>query len=288
MAGRHLHFGRTGRPLEIASWHRRHDRPVSSPTRARSTFQTVISILSTSTTLRIVSNVAASPPISLRYVSFDGEEPGAEVVNEGRMVVRAGRRVRRRRSRSSTPLASSSPSTASSGLTIEGVAAQAGVAKTTIYRRYRSKDELALAVLIDMVEHVAAVPEPRRHAGGVVAFVDRAVQDPRHDADGPRDAGSRLRSRDGAEPGAGLSRAGRRGACRRGQAARRPRHRAWRSPSGRRLRARRTSSSSARSTTGCCSAAAARGGLASGSSTRCCRGSPRRRVTARARRWGRR
>jgi AcrR family transcriptional regulator len=44
-------------------------------------------------------------------------------------------------------------------LTVEGVAARAGVAKTTIYRRYRSKDDLALAVLIDMVKTVAAVPD---------------------------------------------------------------------------------------------------------------------------------
>ena len=33
-------------------------------------------------------------------------------------------------------------------LTVEGVAARAGVAKTTIYRRWRSRDELALAVLL--------------------------------------------------------------------------------------------------------------------------------------------
>ena len=44
-------------------------------------------------------------------------------------------------------------------LTVEGVAARAGVAKTTIYRRWRSKDELALAVLIDMVQTMVAVPE---------------------------------------------------------------------------------------------------------------------------------
>jgi AcrR family transcriptional regulator len=33
------------------------------------------------------------------------------------------------------------------GLTIEGVAARSGVAKTTIYRRWRDKDELALAAV---------------------------------------------------------------------------------------------------------------------------------------------
>jgi AcrR family transcriptional regulator len=44
-------------------------------------------------------------------------------------------------------------------LTVEGVAARAGVAKTTIYRRYRSRDDLALAVLIDMVTTVSAVAD---------------------------------------------------------------------------------------------------------------------------------
>jgi AcrR family transcriptional regulator len=62
------------------------------------------------------------------------------------------------------------------GLTVEGVAARAGVAKTTVYRRWRSKDELALAVLIDMAEHVAAVPDLGDTRAELVAFVDRAVK----------------------------------------------------------------------------------------------------------------
>lgn len=62
------------------------------------------------------------------------------------------------------------------GLTVEGVAARAGVAKTTIYRRYRSKDELALAVLVDMVEHVASVPDLGDTRAEFVAFIDRAVK----------------------------------------------------------------------------------------------------------------
>ena len=48
-------------------------------------------------------------------------------------------------------------------LTVEGVAALSGVAKTTIYRRWRSRDELALAVLIDMVQTAAPVARPGRH-----------------------------------------------------------------------------------------------------------------------------
>jgi len=62
------------------------------------------------------------------------------------------------------------------GLTVEGVAARAGVAKTTIYRRYRSKDELALAVLIDMVEQVASVPDLGDTRAELVAFVNGAVK----------------------------------------------------------------------------------------------------------------
>jgi len=60
-------------------------------------------------------------------------------------------------------------------LTVEGVAHRAGVAKTTIYRRYRGKRELALAVLIDMVETVAAVPDLGDTRRELVAFVDATV-----------------------------------------------------------------------------------------------------------------
>jgi AcrR family transcriptional regulator len=44
-------------------------------------------------------------------------------------------------------------------LTIEAVAARAGVAKATIYRRYRSRHDLALAVLVDVVRTVTAIPD---------------------------------------------------------------------------------------------------------------------------------
>jgi AcrR family transcriptional regulator len=59
---------------------------------------------------------------------------------------------------------------------MEGVAARAGVAKTTVYRRWKSRDELALAVLIDMVEQVAAVPEQDDTRAELVAFVEGAVR----------------------------------------------------------------------------------------------------------------
>ncbi len=61
-------------------------------------------------------------------------------------------------------------------LTVEGVAARSGVAKTTIYRRWRSKDELALAVLIDMVQTVVSVPALADTRAELIAFVNGAVR----------------------------------------------------------------------------------------------------------------
>ena len=62
------------------------------------------------------------------------------------------------------------------GLTIEKVAARAGVAKTTIYRRWRDKDELALAVVLDMVEQVVKLPELGDTRAELLAFVNAAVK----------------------------------------------------------------------------------------------------------------
>jgi AcrR family transcriptional regulator len=62
------------------------------------------------------------------------------------------------------------------GLTIEKVAARAGVAKTTIYRRWRDKDELALAVVLDMVEQVVQLPELGDTRAELLAFVNAAVK----------------------------------------------------------------------------------------------------------------
>lgn len=62
------------------------------------------------------------------------------------------------------------------GLTIEKVAARAGVAKTTIYRRWRDKDELALAVVLDMVEQIVEMPELGDTRAELLAFVNAAVQ----------------------------------------------------------------------------------------------------------------
>jgi len=62
-------------------------------------------------------------------------------------------------------------------LTIEAVAARSGVAKTTIYRRWRDKWELALdAVMIDMLPHYYADPpdvgDTRKE---LLTFIDSVV-----------------------------------------------------------------------------------------------------------------
>src|SRR3974390_1659917 len=61
-------------------------------------------------------------------------------------------------------------------LTVEGVAARAGVAKTTIYRRWRPKDALALAVLLDMVEQIVEVPDLDDIRAELIALLDTAVK----------------------------------------------------------------------------------------------------------------
>jgi AcrR family transcriptional regulator len=61
-------------------------------------------------------------------------------------------------------------------LTVERVAARSGVAKTTIYRRWRGKRDLALAVLLDVIESAgevtADVGDTRRE---LVAFVNAVI-----------------------------------------------------------------------------------------------------------------
>jgi AcrR family transcriptional regulator len=60
-------------------------------------------------------------------------------------------------------------------LTVEGVAARAGVGKSTIYRRYRSKTDLALAVLLDMVGDVSTRPYAADTYTELASLVDRTV-----------------------------------------------------------------------------------------------------------------
>jgi AcrR family transcriptional regulator len=62
------------------------------------------------------------------------------------------------------------------GLTIEGVASRSGVAKTTIYRRWRDKDELALAAV--WTDLINGLPEPSDIGGTreeLLAFVEPLI-----------------------------------------------------------------------------------------------------------------
>jgi AcrR family transcriptional regulator len=60
-------------------------------------------------------------------------------------------------------------------LTVEKVAARSGVAKTTIYRRWRSKEDLALAVLIDFVQTITAVTRVDDVRSELVALLKGAI-----------------------------------------------------------------------------------------------------------------
>src|SRR5262245_59226068 len=62
------------------------------------------------------------------------------------------------------------------GLTIEAVAERSGVAKTTIYRRWRDRDELALAVLVDATEAVRAPPDVGDTRQELLTFVTTAAR----------------------------------------------------------------------------------------------------------------
>jgi AcrR family transcriptional regulator len=62
-------------------------------------------------------------------------------------------------------------------LTVEEVAARSGVAKTTIYRRWRDKWELALdAVMIDMVPRLAGGDDVGDTRAELITFIDSVVQ----------------------------------------------------------------------------------------------------------------
>ncbi|MFE5836393.1 TetR/AcrR family transcriptional regulator [Arthrobacter sp. NPDC056493] len=60
-------------------------------------------------------------------------------------------------------------------LTIERVAERSGVAKSTIYRRYRSRNDLALAVLLDMLGDVSTLPYAKDTRQELTRLVDRTV-----------------------------------------------------------------------------------------------------------------
>ena len=62
------------------------------------------------------------------------------------------------------------------GLTIEGVAARSGVAKTTIYRRWRDKDELALAILVERTATISPPPDVGDTRKELLTFLKTAKQ----------------------------------------------------------------------------------------------------------------
>lgn len=61
------------------------------------------------------------------------------------------------------------------GLTIEGVAARTGIAKTTLYRRWRSKEDLALAVLLEMTRAATFAPAGEDVRTGLISYLDAVI-----------------------------------------------------------------------------------------------------------------
>ncbi len=89
------------------------------------------------------------------------------------------------------------------GLSVEDVAARAGVAKTTIYRRYPARIDLILAAAERLAEEKGAAPDTGTLCGDLRALVDAYVgmlTGTRAGRAIPDDGG-----RDGAEPGARAS-----------------------------------------------------------------------------------
>lgn len=63
------------------------------------------------------------------------------------------------------------------GFSVEGVAARAGVAKTTVYRRYPSRSELAVAAVAELVAEACVPLDPALPAGTLLRDSIRAVAD---------------------------------------------------------------------------------------------------------------
>ena len=61
-------------------------------------------------------------------------------------------------------------------LTIDAVATRAGVARTTVYRRWRGKDELVLAVLDEVVARLMPAPNLGDTRADLLAIVDAVVR----------------------------------------------------------------------------------------------------------------
>ena len=63
------------------------------------------------------------------------------------------------------------------GLSLEAVAAAAGVGKTTIYRRYRDKRELAAAAVSTMIDDLGPPPDSGDTRADVIAMMGRIQQE---------------------------------------------------------------------------------------------------------------
>lgn len=62
-----------------------------------------------------------------------------------------------------------------SGLTLDGVAARAAVHKTTVYRRWRSKEVLVLDAMLEQASQTVAVPDTGSLRGDLLDLARRSV-----------------------------------------------------------------------------------------------------------------
>ncbi len=60
--------------------------------------------------------------------------------------------------------------------TVDGVAARSGVAKTSIYRRFAGKHEIALAILLEIVPTVGRAPDRGDTRRELVDYVERTIR----------------------------------------------------------------------------------------------------------------
>lgn len=60
-------------------------------------------------------------------------------------------------------------------LTVEAVASRSGVAKSTIYRHFRSRTDLALAVLTEMLDQVSVVEDSGDSLRDLVVILDKTI-----------------------------------------------------------------------------------------------------------------
>jgi AcrR family transcriptional regulator len=62
------------------------------------------------------------------------------------------------------------------GLTVEGVAERSGIAKTTIYRRWRSKEDLALAALLEVIREEPPVVHTGNTRTALSAYLGQLIK----------------------------------------------------------------------------------------------------------------